>query len=284
MNGNESQLSTRKVRFKSSFSALKMMALDEIHWRIYSLNDSLWLMILHRHSNTYMPMNWYTGTFVHKTHNCTDSIFCMFFEVSLSLTFCVSQPFFHSDLKPQNIGFDIRGHVKVFDFGLAKPLKADQHVAEGLYNMTGMCGSIPYMAPEVALRRPYNEKSDVFSFGILLHSILSLKAPFPNIRTRADFVNKVAKGKGRPTIKRSWPLLTRNVLQQSWMVSPHDRPTMETICNTITDEVGALTHGDMIRVRKEQFMNVSLHSLYNASKEFTLEKSSQHPPKIVTTF
>ena len=159
----------------------------------------------------------------------------------------------------------------------------EQQVAGGLYNMTGMCGSIPYMAPEVALRQPYNEKSDVFSFGILLHGILSLQSPFPKIKSRRDFVTKVARGQGRPSIKKSWPPSTRQVLKQSWSVSSHDRPTMEMICNKITEDVGALTHGDLVRARSEQFMNVSLHSLYNASKEFTIEKSTHLPPQFVTT-
>jgi serine/threonine protein kinase len=187
-----------------------------------------------------------------------------------------------SDLKPQNIGFDVRGHVKVFDFGLAKPLDPEHEVAGGLYNMTGMCGSVPYVAPEVALMRPYNEKCDVFSFGVLLYGILALRAPFPYVKTRSDFITKVAERGGRPGIKKSWPSSSKLVLQGCFSAEPHNRPTMEMIRNKISDDVVGLTNGDMVRARAEQFMNISLHSLYNVSKELTLEKSS-HPPAFVTT-
>jgi serine/threonine protein kinase len=38
--------------------------------------------------------------------------------------------------------------------------------------MTGNTGSLRYMAPEVALRRPYSEKADVYSFGILVWQVI----------------------------------------------------------------------------------------------------------------
>lgn len=52
--------------------------------------------------------------------------------------------------KPENIGFDVKGVVKVFDFGLAKELHPEDKLANDTYKMTGNTGSIRYMAPEVA--------------------------------------------------------------------------------------------------------------------------------------
>ena len=66
----------------------------------------------------------------------------------------------------------------MFDFGLAKSLRDDRLSYCDYYNLTANVGSIPYMAPEVVLGNPYNEKCDVFSFGILLYEIISLKPPF----------------------------------------------------------------------------------------------------------
>lgn len=56
----------------------------------------------------------------------------------------------YRDLKPDNIGFDVRGDVKIFDFGLARQLPRGR-LADGTYRMTGDTGSPRYMAPEVAL-------------------------------------------------------------------------------------------------------------------------------------
>ena len=65
-----------------------------------------------------------------------------------------------SPQKPDNIGFDAQGNVKLFDFGLAKELRDSDKTVNGLYKLTGFTGSIRYMAPEVGLRLPYNQKVD----------------------------------------------------------------------------------------------------------------------------
>jgi serine/threonine protein kinase len=73
----------------------------------------------------------------------------------------------HRDLKPDNVGFTSTGDLKLIDLGLSTCVKrrTNSHIA---YEMTGNTGSLRYMAPEVALRKPYTEKVDVYSFGILL--------------------------------------------------------------------------------------------------------------------
>jgi serine/threonine protein kinase len=74
------------------------------------------------------------------------------FDLSAAVAYLHSKRILHRDIKPQNIGFDIRGDIKIFDFGFAKQLPEDdgKYVKDenGLYkNMTGMCGSPRYMAP-----------------------------------------------------------------------------------------------------------------------------------------
>lgn len=54
---------------------------------------------------------------------------------------CLSSRIIYRDLKPTNIGFDVRGHVKVFDLGLAKELKDRDLVDGDKYDLTPMTGT-----------------------------------------------------------------------------------------------------------------------------------------------
>lgn len=63
----------------------------------------------------------------------------------------------HRDIKPQNVGFDIRGDIKIFDFGLAKELKPCDREGKDQFRTSGLAGTRRYMAPEVAQVMPYGE-------------------------------------------------------------------------------------------------------------------------------
>ena len=72
----------------------------------------------------------------------------------------------HRDIKPQNIGFDIRGDIKIFDLGLAKELKPIDKEGKDQFHTSGLAGTRRYMAPEVCLRDNYGTKVDVYSWAI----------------------------------------------------------------------------------------------------------------------
>eukprot|EP00568_Trieres_chinensis_P009063 CAMPEP_0183314746 /NCGR_PEP_ID=MMETSP0160_2-20130417/49439_1 /TAXON_ID=2839 ORGANISM="Odontella Sinensis, Strain Grunow 1884" /NCGR_SAMPLE_ID=MMETSP0160_2 /ASSEMBLY_ACC=CAM_ASM_000250 /LENGTH=93 /DNA_ID=CAMNT_0025480145 /DNA_START=1 /DNA_END=279 /DNA_ORIENTATION=- len=77
------------------------------------------------------------------------------------------------DLKPQNIGFDDKNKVKIFDFGIARKLDPGDEK-----HPTGNTGTLRYMAPEVAKCKNYGLEVDVYSFGMLLWEICKWKKPF----------------------------------------------------------------------------------------------------------
>ncbi len=133
----------------------------------------------------------------------------------------------HRDLKPDNIGLAADGSLKLFDFGLSTCVIRRTSPLES-YKMTGNTGSLRYMAPEVVLSKPYTEKVDVYSFGIILWQLASEATPFKGF-TRDDFLAKVVVGNERPKIDKSWPNGFTSIIVSCWHTDPLQRPSFATI-------------------------------------------------------
>ena len=84
----------------------------------------------------------------------------------------------HRDIKPQNILVDNQGRVKVADFGIAR-MKASQTTALEEGNTAGSAlGSVHYFSPEQARGEVADEKSDLYSVGVVMYEMLTGQVPF----------------------------------------------------------------------------------------------------------
>lgn len=121
----------------------------------------------------------------------------------------------YRDLKPANMGFDVNGRVKLFDFGLARELLFNS-------NMTSLTGSAQYMAPEVVLSQPYGFPADVYSYGIFLFECCTL-----------------LKKKHHPSfqIYRSTSGSLQKLIKQCWRRSPKGRPDFSEIVEKLQLEI-----------------------------------------------
>lgn len=81
----------------------------------------------------------------------------------------------HRDIKPGNLMLSTRGQVKIADFGIAL---ATQDLSKKLTSTGEFVGTPGYLSPEVCLGKPVDQRSDVFSLGIVLFEMLSGKTPF----------------------------------------------------------------------------------------------------------
>ena len=79
----------------------------------------------------------------------------------------------HRDLKPQNIMQDRSGRILVMDFGLARTLEG-----EGMTQTGALVGTMEYMSPEQALGKELDQRSDIFSLGLIGYELLTGKMPF----------------------------------------------------------------------------------------------------------
>jgi len=94
-------------------------------------------------------------------------------DICGALQYAHSQGVLHRDIKPENILITQEGNAKLMDFGLAKMLGQPSITQEGM-----IVGTVAYVAPEIALGKGADIRSDLYSFGAVLYEMVTGKPPF----------------------------------------------------------------------------------------------------------
>ncbi|NXH11398.1 RIPK1 kinase, partial [Bucco capensis] len=166
-------------------------------------------------------------------------------EITEGMLYLHQQGFVHKDLKPENILVDTDFHIKIADLGVASfkswsRLTQEETVRQKQLRSScqNNAGTLFYMAPEHlrSLHVKPMEKSDVYSFAIVLWVIFASKEPYEHGINEAQICFGILNGNRPDTeeITGRCPVEITDLMQQCWQQEPEKRPTFAEISQRYT--------------------------------------------------
>lgn len=139
----------------------------------------------------------------------------------------------HRDISPQNMLITAAGNVKLIDFGIAK---AKDRAAGDTTDGT-LKGKIKYMAPEQALGRDVDRRTDVFALGAVLYRFLVGHAPY-EAENEVATIHKLAMGTPAPPLPDDFPQGVRNIVARALSLVPSARFKTALDMHKAIDDLG----------------------------------------------
>ena len=202
-------------------------------------------------------------------NNLTESQLCViFYQVFSGLMYLHENHIIHGDLKPQNIlisskennsvSNEIYSWIKIIDFGTAKMFKKE--IIKG----NDIVGTLYYIAPEVFSSNSdnYDEKSDIWSVGIILYKALTKKYPFIG-KSDDETVLSILENDYDDSLLMNYSDELKDLIKNLLMKDPNKRPSAKEALNHIWFKKfnGRILFTDF----KKEEMTIFIDNLYNFS-------------------
>jgi len=151
----------------------------------------------------------------------------------------LSPCFLHRDLKPANILIDNKWTIKIADFGLSTIMSGDDDDGRN-----EVAGTPFYMAPEILLEsHDYNEKIDVYSFGIVMYELFVCQRPYKDcvFESFEEFVQVIAVYHQRLELPETVRESMRRLITNCWAPNAQDRPDFKEVIKMIDKIISSST-------------------------------------------
>jgi serine/threonine protein kinase len=123
----------------------------------------------------------------------------------------------------------VRACFQICDFGLAK--------TKGLSSdLSGNAGTCQWTAPEVLSGGEYHEAADVYSFGIIMHELVSRAVPYKGMTAAQVTLGVLTRGL-RPPIPPNCPAQYQALMQACWDQEPSNRPPFSFIVEKLNAQL-----------------------------------------------
>ena len=167
----------------------------------------------------------------------------LFLKLGQAIEFAHSRGVLHRDLKPSNVMLGEHGELYVMDWGIAAPLDGPtgEKIAAGappdlLAPGPGKPSGTPlYMSPEQANATPLDVRSDVYTLGVILYEMVTLRLPYPgetvtDVNAAISFGSIVPVAQAQPGVSPSLAA----VIERALSFRPEDRyPTVSALMDDL---------------------------------------------------
>eukprot|EP00038_Savillea_parva_P005806 m.160089 g.160089 ORF g.160089 m.160089 type:complete len:815 (+) comp11898_c0_seq1:573-3017(+) len=144
-------------------------------------------------------------------------------QIAAGMEYLHEENHVHRDLKSPNVLLaQDRRTLRISDFGTARK------VGSRTLSEKTMCGSPPWMAPELIRNEPYGKTVDVWSYGVVLWELLTGEVPYRGVEQGAIIFGVAMKSLHLP-VPTTAPLGFSLLLKQCWNTEPKHRPAFRQI-------------------------------------------------------